>query len=260
MDKKMKKISCFLVLAVTLANSVANAAYDDKKFTAEISKGLDLISAKKTFEYVQDEAPGELGREVYEFVGAVESDDTRLFIPTTHYLRMGGGYNLGFMSTKAIYSNQKHESSGSYATQIGLGWNLSSYVRTEIDLQMSEFKFSGVDNTQSTQYQMGGMLYFDFARRYVQMGDITKRRTFVPFMGLGVGFGTYDYQGQNGKDGMMIAAPRATLGFNVMLSDLIGLDVMYQYQMLIGNGFGWGTSTTRINNVSNIMASIRMNF
>lgn len=257
---KMKKISALSFLVVALITVGANATYDDKKFTDEISKGLDLISAEETFEYVQDEAPGELGREVYEFAGTVNSDDIRLFVPTSHYMRMGVGLNMGFASSKANTPLGKTESNDSYSVQIGLGWNLSSYVRAEIDLQMSEFKFQGIDNTQATQQTLGGMLYFDFARRYVQMGDITKRRTFVPFMGIGAGFGTYDYQGKDGKDGMLIAAPRAALGFNVMLGDLIGVDVMYQYQMLIGNGFGWGTDSANINNVSNIMATIRMNF
>ncbi len=256
----MKKIYALSFLATALISSGANATYDDKKFTAEISQGLDLISAEETFEYVQDDAPGELGREVYEVAGAINPDDIRLFVPTSHYMRMGGGFNLGFATSKADTNIGKAESKNSYSAQIGLGWNLSSYVRAEIDLQMSEFKFSGLDNTQATQHTIGGMLYFDFARRYVQMGDITKRRTFVPFMGIGAGFGTYDYQGQDGKDGMMIAAPRATLGFNIMLGDLFGVDVMYQYQMLIGNGFGWGTDCAKINNISNIVASIRMNF
>ena len=47
------------------------------------------------------------------------------------------------------------------------------------------FGKKGMDDKFATYRTVGGMLYFDFARRYVQMGDITYRRTFVPFMGLG---------------------------------------------------------------------------
>ena len=257
----MKKISWFAtLLAICGSVSNANAKYDDAKFQAEILMGLDLIGARETIEETPEYAPGELGREVYEIAGAVQPDDIQMYIPTSMYVRMGMGLNLGFATDSAMFNGTEYESSGSYTTQIGLGWNLSSYVRAELDFQNSLLKFSDLDNHQATYQTVGGMLYFDFARRYVQMGDITKRRTFVPFMGIGAGFGTYDYQGKDGKDGMLIAAPRAALGFNVMLGDLIGVDVTYQYQMLIGNGFGWGTDSANINNVSNIMATIRMNF
>jgi hypothetical protein len=252
----MKKLYCFALLVAALINTNANATYDNELFKDEISTGLDILVAINS----EPDAPGELGREVYETSGAVDNSDIRMFIPTTHYMRMGGGLNMGFATTKARYNDQKFESKGSYTTQIGLGWNLSSYVRTEIDFQTSEFKFNTLDNTQATYQTLGAMLYFDFARRYVQIGDITKRRTFVPYMGIGTGFGTFDYQGTNGHDGMLIAAPRATLGINLMLGDLIGIDVMYQYQMVIGNGMGWGVEGTKINNQSNVIASIRMNF
>ena len=104
------------------------------------------------------------------------------------------------------------------------------------------------------------MLYFDFARRYVQTGDITHRRAFVPFMGLGVASGFYQFDGTNGANGFVIAAPRAVLGFNVMLNDLIGIDIMYQYQMMIGNGFGWDVRAGGVDNISNVIASFRVNF
>ena len=173
-----------------------------------------------------------------------------MYIPTSMYVRMGGGLNLGFATDKATFGGTEFESSGSYATQIGLGWNLSSYVRTEIDFMTSTLKFSDLDAHRATYQNVGGMLYFDFARRYIQTGDITRRRTFVPFMGIGAGLGVYDFEGMGGADGFVIAAPRATLGFNIM----------YQYQMMIGNGFGWNVRAGGVDNISNIMASIRVNF
>lgn len=256
----MKKISYFSLFVFALLNSTANASYDDNKFKAEIAEGLDLVVAEDAAVFIQDEAPGELGREVYEVTGAVNQDDTRLFVPTTNYLRMGGGINIGDASSKVVHNGEKFNLSDSYSVQIGLGWNLSSYVRAELDFQMSEFTFSGLDNLQATQHTLGGMLYFDFVRRYVHLGDITKRRTFIPYMGIGAGFGTYDYQGKDGKDGLMIAAPQVAMGVNLMLTDLIGIDVMYQYKMIVSNGFGWGAETQDVNNISNVMTSIRMNF
>lgn len=238
----------------------ANANYDAAKFQAEVLEGLDLIGARDTIDIAPVDAPGELGREVYEIAGAVQPDDIQLFIPTSMYVRLGGGLNLGFATDKAQFGGIEYESSGSYTTQIGLGWNLSSYVRTEIDFQESVFKFSDLENHQATYQTVGGMLYFDFARRYVQSGDITRRRTFVPYMGIGAGLGVYDFEGKNGADGFVIAAPRATLGFNIMLSELVGIDIAYQYQMMIGNGFGWDVRRGGVDNISNIMASVRANF
>lgn len=254
----MKKIS---VLAILMATFGANAAmYDADKFRSEILTGVDMIGARTTIDETPIDAPGELGREVYEIAGAVVADDIQMYIPTSMYVRMGGGLNLGFATNNAKFNGTEYESSGSYTTQIGLGWNLSSYVRTEIDFQESTFKFSDLDAHQATYQTVGGMLYFDFARRYVQTGDITRRRTFVPFMGIGSGFGVYDFEGAGGADGFVIAAPRATLGFNIMFTDLIGIDVAYQYQMMIGNGFGWNVRAGGVDNISNIMVSIRVNF
>lgn len=254
----MKKIS---ILAILFATYGAGAAtYDADKFRNEILTGVDMIGARATATQIPIDAPGELGREVYEIQDAVIADDIQMYIPTSMYLRMGGGLNLGFATDKADFNGTEYESSGSYTTQIGLGWNLSSYVRTEIDIQESTFKFSDLDTYRATYHNIGAMIYFDLARRYVETGDVTRRRTFVPFMGIGAGFGAYEFEGANGADGFVIAAPRATLGFNIMLSDLIGIDIAYQYQMMIGNGFGWNTRAGGVDNISNIMASIRMNF
>ena len=254
----MKKISILAILFTTF--SATAATYDDDKFRDEILTGLDMIGARATAAQIRVDAPGELGREVYEVKGAVIADDIQMYIPTSMYIRMGGGLNLGFATDKAKFNGTEYESSGSYTTQIGLGWNLSSYVRTEIDFQESTLKFSDLDAHQATYHNIGAMLYFDFARRYVETGDVTRRRTFVPFMGIGAGFGAYEFEGANGADGFVIAAPRATLGFNIMFTDLIGIDIAYQYQMMIGNGFGWDTRAGGVDNISNIMASIRMNF
>lgn len=253
-----KKIS--YVLLAAMATSPAYAKIDASVFVREVTRGVDVVAAPRVAPDVIDDAPGALGAEVYETVDAVENIDMRMFIPTSMYMRMGGGLNLGFASSRATYLGDEYESSGSYTAQIGLGWNLSSYVRTELDFQTTTLKFSDVENLDANYQTLGGMLYFDLARRYVQLGDITHRRTFVPFMGVGAAFGAYRFNGTNGADGAILAVPRAVLGFNVMFNDLIGLDVYYQYQMMIGNGFGWDAPRGGIDNISNIMASFRMNF
>lgn len=235
----------------------AMAGYSDEKLRSEILEGLDIVTIRINEDFPEP-APGELGYSVYETADAGRNENIKLFIPSTMYLRAGGGLNLPFATDKAKAGNKNYSSAGSWSTQIGLGWNLSSYVRTEIDFQESTFTFSDTD-AQAFYQTIGGTLYFDFLRRYVQTGDITYRRHFVPFMGIGVAVGNYEFEG-GGSDGLVIAAPRATLGFNVRLTDLIGIDIMYQYQMMIGNGFGWDGAESTINNISNIMASFRVNF
>ena len=254
----MKKIYC--LLGAMLTAMPAYAQYSDKQFRGEVSRGLDIVGAELNVDVVPDDAPGALGLEVYEKVGVVDNHDITMFIPATMYVRAGGGINLGFATDHAGVGDKKYESSGSYTTQIGLGWNLSSYVRTEIDAQMSTFKFSELKGRQANYQTIGGMLYFDLARRYVQTGDVTRMRHFVPFMGVGAGFGHYEFEGVGGSDGFVIAAPRATFGFNIMLTDLIGIDIAYQYQMMIGNGFGWNVRHGGADNISNVIASFRVNF
>lgn len=254
----MKKIS-YALLGVLLGVP-AHAEYDADLFVSEVSRGLDVVVAPRIAPTVVDEAPGALGAEVYETAGVVADDDTRLFVPTSMYMRMGGGLNLGFATSRASFAGTDHEAVDSYTTQLGLGWNLSSYVRTELDFQTTTLKFADVPNLDANYQTLGTMLYFDLARRYVLSGDVTYRRAFVPFMGVGAAFGAYRFNGADGADGAVIAVPRAVLGFNVMFNDLIGMDIYYQYQMMIGNGFGWDASRGGVDGISNIMASFRMNF
>ena len=252
----MKNITYFASVLCILCASSASAAYTDKQFKAEVTTGLDILVAPITVE----PAKGELGLEVYETENAVINDDIQMYIPTSMYVRMGGGMTLDFATSNADYFGTEHLAKQSYTAQIGLGWNLSSYVRTELDFQTTTLNFHKLDDLRANYNMFGGMLYFDLARRYVLSGDITYNRKIVPFMGIGASIGTYEFQGTDGSDGMVIAAPRAVLGLNIMLGDLIGVDIAYQYQMLIGNGFGWGTHNGGVDSISNIMATVRANF
>lgn len=255
---------CMCVVGTSLAK--------DKSFTREIKDGLNTVGAQYTnvpeSRYtvstvdttIYDGGYGELGQEVFYDMPSAERTDYEMFIPTTMYVRMGGGINLGLATTDARVENHKRRSNGSWNATIGLGWNMSSYVRTELAFQESTFEFKNLSDMRASYHTLNGMLYFDFLRRYVQSGDITYRRVFVPFMGLGVGIGAYDFIGADGADGLVVAAPRAELGMNFMLNDVIGVDIAYQYQMFIENGFGWNTKHSSVDNISNIMATIRVNF
>ena len=255
----MKKISCSVLLAL-MVTMPALAGSNSRGFVREVSRGLDIIGAESNAYVIPDAAPGELGNDVYQSVDVIDSSYTRMFIPTTMYVRAGGGLNLGFASDLAEYGDTKHMGEDGYVVQIGLGWNLSSYVRTEIDTQIMTLKFADLADYQADYKTLGAMLYFDLARRYVQSGDVTRIRHFVPFVGVGAAVGYYEFEGANGASGVMIAAPRAEIGFSIMLTDIIGIDVAYQYQMMIGNGFGWNVSHHDVDNISNVIASFRVNF
>lgn len=256
----MKKTSfCLAVCGCAVMASAAHGGYDDRQFRREVLQGLDIVGAQRNADVIADPAPGALGLEVYQVYNETPSDDTAMFVETSMYLRGGAGLNLGFASDRGRVGKNEYESSGSWMSQIGLGWNLSSYVRTEIDFQAATFEFSDLDDYRATSQQVGGTLYFDFARRFVRTGDITRRRTFVPFMGLGVGTGLYKFEGAGGSDGFFVA-PRAILGVNLMLTDVIGIDLSWQYQMFIGNGFGWDVRRGGVDNLNNAMVSFRVNF
>lgn len=255
----MKKLT-FIIAAGAISASPAFAGYTDSKFQSEVLAGLDIVSARTNVTIVEDPAPGALGLEVYESKNVMQDDNIQLFIPASMYVRAGAGLNLGFATDKAKFQGKKYESSGSWTTKIGLGWNLSSYVRTEVDFQEFTFEFSDLKNAQANYQTLGAMLYFDFARRYVMTGDVTRRRTFVPFMGLGAAVGHYKFDGTGGANGFVVAAPRAEVGFNIMFTDLIGVDIAYQYLLMNGRGFGWDVRAGGSDNIGNIMATFRVNF
>ncbi len=256
---QMRKISYIILGAMVVMPQLVFAAPVDKKFQREVFRGLDYINADAHMDD-PDVAPGEMGANVYGVVGAVDSDASDMFIPASMYMRAGGGLNLGFATDAAKYAGKDYDARGGYLTQIGLGWNLSSFVRGEIDFTASTLKFVDLDNHDATYQTAGGMLYFDLARRYVQTGDITHRRRVVPFIGVGAGLGVYEFQGTGGANGMVVTAPRAAAGVNIMLTELIGVDFTYHYSMMIGNGYGWGASNSGTNNVSDFIASFRVNF
>lgn len=279
----MKKVSVVTIIgcmALGCTGAVSNER--NGRFKMEIANGLDsvrvthvsdveintmanaqnttVVNADAWDDYdVARATYGEMGVETFYDSDPVVLNGDSVFIPAPLYTRMGGGLNLGMATTRARRDGEKFESSGSWSTTIGLGMNFSSYVRGELAFQESLFKFSGIDDN-ANYHMLNAMVYFDFARRFIVVDDTTYRRTFVPFMGLGLGLGWYDFWGANGVDGFVVAVPRLELGMNFAITDMIGFDIAYQYQMTTGRGFGWGAPHRGVSNMGNIVASIRMNF
>ncbi len=233
----MKKY--FALLFIILSCFEAHSARG--LFKQEVIDGLDIATIRAGHE----PAHGELGGSVYDGVNS-DTADNALFIPTSMYVRGGAVYNLGFLSSDV----HKMGIDGGLGALVGLGFEMSSYVRTEFDFGAQNFVFEKKDEAFGDVKELGANVYFDFARRWVRSGDITKRRSFVPFMGVGWGLGHYDFTGAGGRDGVY-TAPRFALGLNFAFSEFIGLDVMYRYKIAIGSPLG---------SVSDISASIRASF
>ncbi len=249
-----------LVITPLILNAPATfGAYNAKQLQSEIVEGVDIRVARTTADTVDDAPAGQLGYEVYETRHGAYDSDVTVYIPTSMYVRGGAGMALGFASDRAGVGDTKYEMSDSWNVQLGLGWNLSSYVRGEFDFQNETFNFRDLDDAQALSRQVGATLYFDLLRRWYRTGDVTQRRRLVPFIGFGTGVGTYEFQGDGGADGFFVA-PRGVVGVNVMLNDLIGIDLAWQYQMRIGNGFGWNVRHGGVDNVNNVMVSLRANF
>ena len=257
---KMHKITFGLMAIAALGmGSGARADYGRRQFRNEVLEGIDVHVARTTVDTVDDAAIGAVGGEVYASRHSAADNNVTIYIPTTMYVRGGAGMTLGALSDRAKLDGYTFDIADTWTVQLGLGWNLSSYVRAEIDFQNTTFLFEDLGDLGAASRQVGGTLYFDLLRRWYRTGDITRRRLFVPFIGFGAGAGTYEFQGPGGADGFFVA-PRAIAGFNIMITDLIGIDLAWQYQMRIGHGFGWNVRDGGVDNINNVMVTLRANF
>jgi len=244
----------FLIILMAIISVPAFARYDNVRFTKEIKEGLDILNAHQDDDIDREAeyAAGELGKDVYGKIGSKEYDGTAVYIPTSMYLRGGAGLTLGAISNKIDGS----EMSDGYLLQLGLGWNLSSYTRVEIDLQNKNVRFKDFDEFGKIR-EIAGNLYFDLARRIVRNGDITIRRTFMPFIGFGIGTGTSIFDNSDGTK--LFVRPRGILGISLALTPLWNIDLSYQYSYMLTPNLGWNDSKWT-HGFSDIMASVRINF
>ncbi|MDR0803730.1 MAG: outer membrane beta-barrel protein [Rickettsiales bacterium] len=242
----------------SLCGFAANAVYNPERFRAEIRDGLDIVVADTDPTDRQAEFnAGELGRDVYGQYGAKEYDGLTVFVPTDAYVRGGIGLNLGAISAKI----DDNELENGMTTWLGLGWDLSSYVRLEADFQARSLAFQGADVGGGHARELAGNLYFDLARRFVRTGDLTVRRTFVPYIGFGFGVGDFLFDDVGGVDGGHggFIAPRGMVGFNVALTSLFSIDLSCQYSLVVAKNYGWGDDRAT-HGLSDIRASVRFAF
>ncbi|MCL2331119.1 MAG: hypothetical protein FWC61_01075 [Proteobacteria bacterium] len=303
---KLKIVYLCCVLCAVCFAPTARAGYDNQRFVWEVTQGLDIVSVDTYINTYDDRdyTGGALAREVYSasdlancprVAGCLQNDccqkkaataviaaqnaapepetDYDLFIPTDMYIRMGLGYNIGFLTSSARYGGLPDATAASATTwnsQFGLGWNISAFTRAEMDIQIRNFRFENAPwsayDLRARSQSVGANIYFDLIRRYERTGDLTTRSKFVPFIGLGISAGAIDFDDAGVipigfADGVRSAfvAPRATIGVSFALTNLVNLDIAYQYELMLSNGFGW-ESKNGATSISDIFASLRINF
>ena len=286
--KKLALCALFAALFATPAMAVCTTGncakgpftQRDADFKSEVATGLDVTAARANAGiFAKAPAPGQLGSEVYITADAAKENTDEIYIPPAMYVRGGYGYTLGFLSGHAG-SGFGNAGIVDDAVTVGLGWNMSSFARAEVGFQHDTMHFNAdwaVDpnNLRAVTNGVHAMLYFDLRRRYVPAGDIIRRRTIVPYFGLGIAGGGVSVDDavaftcgpgspttwMTGTDGAFVA-PRGEAGLSIMLTDTWGIDIAYQYQYYWTNhGFGWSDhpGVYRFGQ-SNIMASLRVNF
>lgn len=295
--KKLFYCSLFAVCSFLVASAAhAQRGYDDPRFIWEITQGLDIVASQTIVIQDNDYAGGALGREIYSAsdlnndcpakgdknncckkkapTDTCKDNNYELYIPTDMYIRMGAGYNIGFLTSDANYGgmdNATASSDGTWGLQFGLGWNISPFVRGEMDVQIRNFRFENAPwsayDLRARSQSVGANLYFDIIRRYERFGDITERNRFVPFIGFGLSVGAIDFDDAGVipigfADGNRSAffAPRAVAGVSFALTNLVNLDLAYQYEMMISKGFGWQTKSGRNASISDLILTLRVNF
>jgi len=226
----MKKI-LILPLALTIAVPV------HANFLSEIATGLDIRMEQV---HGTPRAAGQLGRDVYVHHGNILTDDYRLHIPTTMYIRAGGGF---------VFDDQN--AMDGWTANIAIGLNMNQWFRWEMGYLQNNITLN--DDSRITTHQIEGAMYFDLIRRWRGTGDIANRRPVVPFIGTGVGAGLYT--GDNINSGMMWN-PFVAMGVQFQISDLTGFDVTARYGWLMNADFDGRKDPTTFN----IIGALRFNF
>lgn len=262
----------FLTSLLFIKDSLATP-YNDYMFKKEIREGLDIYGTynsdnseenyiygkednlsvfdKKEKVLIKEEIPeGDLGMEVYTEKNKI--DTFSMYIPTSMYIKGGIGTDLKIITDKSIYFDDIENNEFYYSLQplIGLGINLSSFVRTEFNLSSNRTYFKNYLYAYS--HNIEADLQFDLVKRYIRTGDVIRRRHFIPFIGGGINIGAYAFE-QKELYGHFIS-PEIIGGFNIVLTNLVSIDITYKHQFYLT------LNTKKIINNGNLSLSLRMSF
>ena len=267
----MRKLNVLFLISLFAIKTLFASPYNDYMFKKEIKEGLNIYNIEQKSEtkqvygsetdssesvtrneYIEtkskDTPEGELGYEVYNKKNKI--DTLAIYIPTNMYIRGGVATNLNITSNKNIYFDDTNELYYLIIPELGLGLNLSSFVRTEINLSSNRMYFK--NSFYAYSHQINTNLQFDLIKRYFRTGDIIRRNHLIPFIGGGVNFGEYNFE-QKDMNGYFIS-PEAIFGINIVLTNLLSFDVTYKHQFYLS------FNENKIINNGNLFLSIRMNF
>jgi hypothetical protein len=242
-----KILFLFFVFGVTAASA---AKYEG--LVSEAQMGLDHVAVQH-----QGYAPdGSLGRAVY--TEKVETD-LDIYIPTDNYLRLGAAMNLGAASSTLKIEGKDKSYNFGISEQFGFGWNLSSFIRSEIGWMHNNMQFGDSDADMDV---VNGTIYFDLRRRHILQGDVTYRRKIVPFIGLGAGTGYASFsQGKTyaGSNAFLWSGYGAA-GVSFVFSDITALDLMIRHEYFTSaHRLGWDGEVKQFRNTG-ISLSLRAGF
>ena len=157
------------------------------------------------------------------------------FIPTTHYIRLGAGVNIGTVLDSELTAGG-NPVTYEYGMNLNfaLGLNIWQMMRAEFGWERSYFDIASADTASAT-------LIFDLARRYRRRGDTIWHKTIVPFVGIGGVGGWAEFEEMNGIAGGRgwIYGWRGMAGIGFYLSETHAIDIMATYSDFRGNNIGW---------------------
>ena len=222
---EMKKLLCVLCLILFAGN--AGAGYD--AFTADMRKSGDSAS------------------------------ESVKFIPAPLYVRLGAGSNLGFAGSSFDIGGTPVKYNWGPVMQFGLGWNMFSFMRSEIMWGHSEMRFPG---NAEANFETGRVaLYIDLVRRHAACGETRCIRRVTPFVGGGAAGAWAEFNEINGIEGKnsLLYGGHGSAGFGFAFSETNAVDLMVTHEILFGNKFGWDDEAKRFGNTS-ITVSWRASF
>ena len=161
------------------------------------------------------------------------------YIPTTHYIRLGAGINIGGLLHQELTVNDMPiEYEYGLNLNFALGLNIWQMLRVELGWERSYYDIANGDTANLT-------MIFDLARRYRWNGDVVWHKTIVPFIGIGALGGWMEFEDMD--DGASLVSGnrgwvygwRGIAGIGFYLTETNAIDLMATYSRFYGNNIGW---------------------
>ena len=157
------------------------------------------------------------------------------YIPTTHYIRMGAGVNIGgVLDNKLTAAGAPVTYEYGLNLNFALGLNIWQMLRAEFGWERSYYNIASADTANMT-------VIFDLARRYRQQNGVIWHKTIVPFVGVGAVGGWAEFNDAGALPGGRgwIYGWRGLAGIGLYLTETNAIDIMATYNEFHGHKIGW---------------------